>query len=169
MTAAERPEARLTLRPANLDDEALLLGWRNDPEAVRYSVTGRTVTPAEHATWLARHLGDPSTHLWIAEERGNPVGQVRVDAEARTGTVSIAIAPGARGRGLGSAALRAMVLEVERHRVVGTLRALVHSGNQASLRAFELAGFQQLGTRDGEFLVLERAVSPPSEGAPSGQ
>lgn len=158
----------MTIRPATLDDEALLLGWRNDPEAVRYSVTGRTVTPAEHATWLARHLGDPGTHLWIVEERGNPVGQVRVAAEAGTGTVSIAIAPGERGRGLGSAALRAMVLEVERHHAVSTLRALVHSGNPASLRAFELAGFHQLGTRDGEFLVLERAVSPLRDRAPSG-
>ena len=122
LTAAERPEGRLTLRPATLDDEALLLGWRNDPEAVRYSVTGRTVTPGEHADWLARHLGDPGMHLWIAEERAIPVGQVRVDAEAGIGTVSIAIAPSERGRGLGSAALRAMVLEVERERDQGFAR-----------------------------------------------
>ncbi|HUZ70475.1 MAG TPA: GNAT family N-acetyltransferase [Candidatus Saccharimonadales bacterium] len=156
---AERPEAQLTLRPATSGDEVLLLGWRNDPEAVRLSVTGREVTPAEHAAWLARRLGDPGTRLWIAEERGTPVGQVRVDLEGGSGTVSIAIGQGRRGHGLGSAALRAMVVEVERDQIASTLRALVHAENPASLRAFERAGFHQRSTRNGEFVVLERAVA----------
>jgi UDP-2,4-diacetamido-2,4,6-trideoxy-beta-L-altropyranose hydrolase len=155
---AERPDAQLSLRPATSGDEALLLGWRNDPEAVRLSVTGHDVTPAEHAVWLARCLGDPGTRLWIAEEGGTPVGQVRVDVEDGIGTVSIAIGPGRRGHGLGSAALRAMVVEVERDHIARTLRALVHPENPASLRAFERAGFHQRSTRNGEFVVLERAV-----------
>ncbi|HEY6470616.1 MAG TPA: GNAT family N-acetyltransferase [Candidatus Dormibacteraeota bacterium] len=148
----------LTLRAAASGDEALLLGWRNDPEAIRFSVSRLGVTPGEHATWLARRLADPGTHLWVAEERGTPVGQVRVDVEDGTGTVSIAIAPGQRGRGLGTAALRAMVTLVARDPAVLTLRALVHTGNPGSARAFELAGFHRLERRQGEFIVLERAM-----------
>jgi RimJ/RimL family protein N-acetyltransferase len=158
LTSPERPEAVLTLRAATLDDEALLLGWRNDPEAIRFSVSGQGVNPDEHATWLARRLADPATHLWIAEERGAPVGQVRVDVEGGTGTVSIAVAPGERGRGLGTAALRAMVALVESDPAVLTLRALVHTDNPASARAFELAGFLRLERREGEFIVLEREM-----------
>lgn len=155
LTAPERPESRLTLRAATSGDEAMLLGWRNDPEAIRFSVTGQGVRPAEHSAWLARRLGDPNTHLWIAEERGAPVGQVRVDVEGDTGTVSIAVAPGERGRGVGTAALRAMVREVERDPAVRRLRALVRTDNRASVRAFELAGFERLGRLEGEFIVLE--------------
>ncbi len=148
----------LTLRAATSGDAALLLAWRNDPEAIRFSVSGAGVTPEEHAKWLARRLADPGTHLWIAEERGTPVGQVRVDVEGGTGTVSIAVAPGERGRGLGTAALRAMAGEVESDPAVLTLRALVHTDNPASGRAFELAGFHRLERREGEFIVLERAM-----------
>jgi RimJ/RimL family protein N-acetyltransferase len=155
LTTPERPEVWLTLRPATAEDAATLLVWRNDPEAVRFSVTGRGVTPDEHAAWLARRLGDPTTRLWIAEEDASPVGQVRVDTEDGVGTVSIAIAPGQRGRGLGTAALRAMVGEVERGPVPMRLRALVHTGNPGSMRAFELAGFHRLERREGEFIVLE--------------
>jgi RimJ/RimL family protein N-acetyltransferase len=166
LTAPERPEARLTLRAATSGDEALLLGWRNDPDAVRFSVSGRGVTPAEHATWLQRRLADPDTDLWIAEERGTPVGQVRVDVEGGVGTVSIAVAPGERGRGVGTAALRAMVGEFEADPAVLTLRALVHTENPASVRAFELAGFRRLERREGEFIVLERELGPVGDTAP---
>jgi UDP-2,4-diacetamido-2,4,6-trideoxy-beta-L-altropyranose hydrolase len=162
LSTAERPEPRVTLRSAAAGDEALLLLWRNDPEAVRFSVTGRGVTPDEHAAWLARRLGDPSTHLWIAEERGTPVGQVRVDADGTTGTVSIAVAPTHRGRGLATAALQAMVIEIERDPDVAVLRALVHPDNPASARAFELAGFHQLDVPAGAFVVFERRVGTNS-------
>jgi RimJ/RimL family protein N-acetyltransferase len=158
LTNSERPEPELSLRPATSGDAALLLGWRNDPEAIRFSVSRLGVTPGEHAEWLARRLADPATHLWIAEERGTPVGQVRVDVEGGTGTVSIAVAPGVRGRGLGTASLRAMVTLVERDPSVVTLRALVHTDNPASARAFELAGFHRLERREGEFIVLEREM-----------
>jgi UDP-2,4-diacetamido-2,4,6-trideoxy-beta-L-altropyranose hydrolase len=162
LSTVERPEPRVTLRSATAGDEALLLLWRNEPDAVRFSVTGRGVTPEEHAAWLARRLGDPSTHLWIAEEHGTPVGQVRLDVEGTTGTVSIAIAPTHRGRGMGTAALQAMVIETERDPGVTHLRALVHADNPASARAFELAGFNELDDRNGAFVVFERWVGTSS-------
>jgi RimJ/RimL family protein N-acetyltransferase len=136
----------------------LLLAWRNDPDAVRFSVTGRVVTHAEHAGWLAARLADPNTRLWIAEEDGQPVGQVRVDLGNGTGTVSIGIAPAHRGRGIGSAVLQAMLVEVERDPGVHRLRAVAHAENAASRRAFERAGFQRRGRRDRDFIVLDRSV-----------
>jgi RimJ/RimL family protein N-acetyltransferase len=148
----------VTLRPATALDAALLLEWRNDPDAVRFSVTGRGVTPAEHVDWLAARLGDPDTRLWIAEEDGEAVGQVRVELGNGTGTVSIGIAPAHRGRGIGSAALQAMLLEIERDPQVRRLRAVAHAENTASRRAFERAGFRRRGRGERDFIVLERSV-----------
>jgi RimJ/RimL family protein N-acetyltransferase len=158
LTAGEPQPAQVTLRPATDLDAPLLLEWRNDPEAARFSVIGRRVTLAEHSDWLAARLADPDTLLWIAEEGGAAVGQVRVDLGDGTGTVSIGIAPAHRGRGVGSAVLQAMLAEIERDPRARRLRAVAHTENAASLRAFERVGFRRQGRRERNFIVLERSV-----------
>jgi RimJ/RimL family protein N-acetyltransferase len=158
LTAGGHQRTEVTLRPATTDDAGRLLDWRNDPEAVRFSVSGRQVTPGEHREWLSARLADPSTHLWIAEQAGDAVGQVRVDVLDGTGTVSVAIAPSQRGRGFGSAVLVAMVVEMNRLGDAPTLRALAHAENTASIRAFERAGFHRLARHEGEFAVLECTI-----------
>ena len=104
----------VVLRPATSADRALLIEWRNDQDVVRYSLSGRPVAAAEHANWLTARLAEPAPRLWIAEEAGEPVGQVRIDLEDETGTVSISVAPARRGRGVGSRMLRALVIEMRR-------------------------------------------------------
>jgi RimJ/RimL family protein N-acetyltransferase len=163
MTGAERPPPDVTLRPASRRDSSLLLEWRNDPEAVRFSVTGGAVTPADHTDWLAVRLADPRTRLWIAEEGGAAVGQVRVDLADGTGTVSVGIAPTHRGRGIGSAVLQAMVVELERDPRARRLRAVAHPNNIASRRAFERAGFRLMRRRERDFIVLERVIGQKSD------
>jgi RimJ/RimL family protein N-acetyltransferase len=162
LTAVDDMAPQVRLRPATPRDAALLLVWRNDPVAVRFSVTGRAVDPDEHASWMASRLADPATRLWIAEEDGVPAGQVRVHLEAGTGTVSVAVAPNRRGRGVGSAMLRAMLKEAERDPETLRLRALAHAENTASIRAFERTGFRREGSEEGGFVVLERALGPKS-------
>lgn len=148
----------IVLRPATHADAALLLEWRNDPEAVRFSLTGRTVGASPHASWLAARLAGNTPRLWIAEEGRDPVGQVRVDLDGATGTVSIAVAPAHRGKGVGTGILHALLVEMEADPEVGTLQATVHADNAASLRAFERAGFQARNGRGHRFVVFERSV-----------
>ena len=155
---AGQPRAEVTLRPATEGDSDVLLAWRNDPEAIRFSVSGRGVTPAEHRDWLSVRLADPGNRLWIAEQDGTVVGQVRVDLKDGIGTVSIAVAPSQRGRGLGSAVLQAMVIEMQREAGIQRLRAQAHADNIASIRAFERAGFHLEGRHEPDFIVLERGV-----------
>lgn len=148
----------IVLRPATHADAALLLEWRNDPDAVRFSLTGRAVGASPHASWLAARLAGNAPRLWIAEEGSDPVGQVRVDLDGATGTVSIAVAPAHRGRGVGTGILRALLIEMEANSQVGTLQATVHADNAASLRAFERAGFQGRDGPGHRFVVFERSV-----------
>lgn len=145
---------RITLRRIRSDDGDLIREWRNDEDAVRFSVTGRPVSPGEHATWFAGQVDDPGLLFWIAEQQGNPVGQVRVALSGGAGTVSIAVAPGRRGRGIGTSILRVLLSEMVHHPEVSTLTALAHQGNTASVRAFERAGFRSLQRVEGEFVRL---------------
>jgi RimJ/RimL family protein N-acetyltransferase len=148
----------VVLRPASPADGAQLFEWRNEVDVVHFSLTGRPVSVDEHAKWLAARLARPAPRLWIAEEDGKPLGHVRVDLEDETGMVSIAVALGHRGRGVGSRMLRALQVEVERDAAIRALRALVHTDNVASLRAFDRVGFKETGRRVDGFVVLERSI-----------
>lgn len=149
----------VTLRPVRDDDAERLLEWRNDADAVRFSVSGRHVTGEDHARWFETRRHNPSVHLWIAEVDGTPVGQVRVDYEPDgVGVVSVAVAPAHRGRGIGSEMLRAMAATVVAETTVCVLKALVHPDNVQSIRAFERAAFRTTAAKEGGFTVLERAV-----------
>jgi UDP-2,4-diacetamido-2,4,6-trideoxy-beta-L-altropyranose hydrolase len=150
--------SEVVLRLATSGDQARLLEWRNEPEAVRFSSSGRPVDASEHAKWLAARLAGPGSRLWVAEEAGEPVGQVRVDLDRDAGTVSISVSPAHRGRGVGSRMLQALIVEMEQDAEVRNLLALVHSENIASLRAFERVGFHDTGRRRRGFVVLERSV-----------
>jgi UDP-2,4-diacetamido-2,4,6-trideoxy-beta-L-altropyranose hydrolase len=158
VTEARTASTVLVLRPATPADAARLLEWRNDPAVVGFSLTGRPVTATDHAEWLAARLGRSPSRLWIAEEGVDPVGQVRVDLEDGTGTVSIGVAREHRGRGLGSRMLRAVVVAMEPDVEVRNLRALVHPENVASMLAFEHVGFSDTGGRHQGFVEFARSV-----------
>jgi RimJ/RimL family protein N-acetyltransferase len=148
----------VTLRRARDDDAERLFEWRNDPDAVRFSVSGRPVTADDHERWFSTRRDRPQVHIWIAEEKGTPVGQVRVDVTSSIGVVSVAIAAAHRGRGIGSEVLRAMIAEMTAGGGVRILRAFVHPGNPQSIRAFEKVGFRLSTATQSSFRMLERGV-----------
>jgi RimJ/RimL family protein N-acetyltransferase len=134
--------AAIALRAARPDDARRLLEWANDPATRAASFDREPIAWQEHVAWLAAVLDDPARRLWIAEEAGVPVGQVRVDRAADgVGVVSIGLAAGARGRGLGrevlALGLAAAAAELGIHRA----RAIVRAANLPSRRLFEGAGF----------------------------
>jgi RimJ/RimL family protein N-acetyltransferase len=153
-----RAHPDVTLRAAREDDASLIQAWRNDIDAVRFSVSARAVSEAEHARWFSAVLTDQNKRLWVAEEQGVPVGQVRVDVDGDVGVFSIAVAPSARGRGIGQEMLRRALAEIRRQRLAATMTALTHPDNAASIRAFERVGFTRRGVSDDGFVVLDLQV-----------
>jgi predicted dehydrogenase/RimJ/RimL family protein N-acetyltransferase len=146
-----------TLREADTEDCELLLRWRNDPRTRRWSRSEREVGHEEHVRWLRRTLSDPRTRLWLAECDGRPVGQVRVGPrEGESAEVHVALAPQARGQGLGSAVLVQASARALADTDTEWLYAHVKAKNEASLRAFLAAGFQAAGNAENGMLRLER-------------
>lgn len=133
----------------------MLMALRNDPDAVRFSVSGRGVTSEEHERWFRTVRSEPSRcRIWIAEDGSTPVGQVRVDLNGDSGMVSIAVAADHRGRGIGTAMLKAVVIKAGTEGTPSRLTAVVRSDNAASMHAFAAAGFRRIG-EGSEFLNLE--------------
>jgi RimJ/RimL family protein N-acetyltransferase len=137
-----RPSIRL--RRATDADADLLLAWSNDPATRAASFHTAPIERGDHLSWLANKLASPATAMWIGEADGEAVGQVRIDVVAEgTGELSIAVAPQARGRGVGRALLDAAIATAGSVLPVEMILARVRLDNPASLALFASAGFSE--------------------------
>jgi UDP-2,4-diacetamido-2,4,6-trideoxy-beta-L-altropyranose hydrolase len=139
--------SELSVREARMDDAALLLSWANDPDTRRQSFRSEYIDPDEHVSWLAGVLADRGRSLVVVETAAAPVGQVRLDVPPRgpAATVSIGLAPEARGRGLGPSVLLAGIRELRRLTDWrGPIDALIKSTNESSLATFSIGGFRRV-------------------------
>jgi len=142
----------VVVRPATAADADLLLRWRNDPAVRARSRSSAPIDRASHDAGLRRSLADPDRHILIVHAAdGLAVGTTRYDVRTAGGSpgsrarweISIAIAQEVRGRGFGSAALRASdawLLAAE----PGTTEivAFVRPSNTGSRRLFEHHGYR---------------------------
>jgi GNAT superfamily N-acetyltransferase len=133
------------LRWAAWDDADRLLAWANDPDTRAASFRDGIIARDGHLAWFARGLADPATRIWIGEVDALPVGTVRLTREGEAATVSIAVAPGARGRGTGRRLLADLVAWASATGFCGHLVAWVKDGNPASLRLFAGSGWTVAG------------------------
>jgi len=128
-----------TLRPAGADDVDRLVAWHADPEVARYW-DGETFTPAEMAERLARE----DVESWIVEETGDPVGYLQVHSEG----LDMFLIPGARGRGLGPDAARAMTEHLLHERGRDRVTVDPYAWNEGAVRAWERAGYVEISRHD---------------------
>jgi RimJ/RimL family protein N-acetyltransferase len=132
----------LSLRPAEISDAELLYEWRNDSETRRMFYSSNPVSWKEHADWLRRVVADPSEVLQIGHIDGWPVGVLRFTFRADGVHVSITVAPGARGQGLGRQLLGLGIDQINSAYPAGTYRARIKPENAASLTIFRACGFE---------------------------
>ncbi len=132
----------MNLRPARMDDAALLFEWANDPDVRAASFNSEPIGATEHVKWLAKRL--PEGGFYIAERMdGRRLGYARVE---RTGEIAVSVDKPLRNQGLG----RRLIVMASARAVdeLGLVEvwARVKTENEASLVAFAAAGF----VADGE-------------------
>ena len=116
--------------------------------------TGTATFATEPPTWEAwdtSHL--PTCRLVAADEAGQVLGWAALSPVssrclyAGVAEVSVYVAAAARGRGVGLALLRELVIESEQNGL-WTLQAGIFPENPASLRLHEAVGFRRVGRRE---------------------
>lgn len=122
------------MRDARPDDSDRVFAWNCSPEVRALSGDPRIIERSEHVRWYERRLRHGL--MWIIEDRGAPVGVVRLDPTGDTTKISIALSPKARGRGIGRRAIAAACASYGR-----PVDAVIRAGNAASRACFEAAGF----------------------------
>lgn len=142
----------LSLRPATRSDARLLWLWRND-ESVRLTAFQTAYVRWEtHCEWLEMKLSADDVRMWILEEDGLPVGQIRYDRTPNGAEIDVTVAPECRNRGLGKKLLQLSAKQACVSLGVEMLVGIVKSANEASKRVFTASGFRakQMLVRDGE-------------------
>ncbi len=134
---------KLTLREARFEDAFLLWEWRNEESVRRVSFDSEPIVFEKHAAWLTRKLADTQSKIYIFECQEKPIAQVRFDGnvENNTANISIIVDVSARGFGWGGRIIRLAVQTYQEQFLQRTIIAFIKPENQASIRAFENAGF----------------------------
>jgi aminoglycoside 6'-N-acetyltransferase len=139
--------ALTVVRAAGDDDADMLVAWHADPEVSRYW-DDETPTLAEVLADLAR----PDVDAFIVEADGRPVGYLQSwweSGEPRRGGIDMFLIPGARGRGLGPDAARALARSLLAD---GWVEVTVdpYAWNEPAIRAWGRAGFVEIGRRPAD-------------------
>ena len=142
VTARLWGNADLQLQPATEADFELLWQWANDPVTRANSFDSSPIPWEQHKGWCCAKLEDPLCRLWVVENPSSgKVGVVRFDAVGSEATVSVSLAPQARGQGYGSRIIAAACQQLFQSSGTKLVRALIKPENKASIRAFERARF----------------------------
>ena len=140
--------ATISLRPATDDDCRAVWEWRNSPDIRTTAIDRAEIAWEHHRAWFTARIDDPLTVMLIAEQDGVASGVVRFDLDRPVARVSIFLAPGASGRGLG----RIVLCDAERwvsarFPEVNTFHADVRPENLASIALFTGANYTPAITR----------------------
>lgn len=139
----------LNLRLADSDDSRFLYELRNDTDVRRSSFQTAEIPYEHHKEWFAKKLQDKNSRIYIMEENGHMIGQVRVDRQGKKAEISYALCKEVRGRGLS----RWMLLQLEsRIREAGFCRELiaeVKRENTASRKIFQALGYKETAEEYG--------------------
>jgi biotin carboxylase/RimJ/RimL family protein N-acetyltransferase len=138
-------DVHLKPRLAKKEDEQLLLNWANDP-IVRSNGFKTEMIPLEvHRNWFYSRLQDKENcKFYVVEnEKGLPIGQVRLDKKLNKWYINFSLANFARGKKLGTVLLETVIEQLKNQEKQESLEfiAEVKQGNIASCRVFEKIGF----------------------------
>lgn len=138
----EAASSHVTLRPACEADCRRLWEWRNEPSIRAVSFHTEPISYEEHQRWFAQKLRDSSTRIFIAlDVHGEAVGYVRFKIAGPRAEISVAIDHRQRAKGYGASAIQRAAEHLLSTGAAQRIVAQIRSGNPASLRAFQRAGF----------------------------
>ncbi len=136
----------IALRKAVESDCGLLWRWANDPNA-RASAFSSDLIPWEtHVSWFYQQLNNRDCFIFIGlEEIGIPVVQILFDFCEYDAQVDISIKTTSQGSGMGTELIKAGTNQVVKEHVTKMIHAYIKADNFSSQRAFEKAGFMNIG------------------------
>lgn len=140
-------ENNTSLRRLKLEDSRLIFEWRNNETIIRLSSSQKKVSWQEHQEWIKNSIQNSTRTVFIIENNGEPVGQVRFDKENKDdnfASISIYLLPENTGKGIGTKALElACQRYFQEEATVKEVFAFVRDENTISQEFFLKCGFEK--------------------------
>ncbi|TAK64078.1 UDP-2,4-diacetamido-2,4,6-trideoxy-beta-L-altropyranose hydrolase [Methylobacter sp.] len=134
----------IMLRRAEPEDCERIFNWRNTEETRRFSLETKPIVFAEHVAWFVKTLENPDRQILIGESDGEAVGVVRFDRNDKRAVISVYLAPGNYGKGMGVQLIEQGTSWVEHNWLeVESIEATIMARNAQSISAFSTAGFEK--------------------------
>ena len=133
----------LCLRAAKKTDCDLLFRWANDKTNRNNSFSKEKIKYVDHRKWFNNKLKDARCHIYILEQNGVEIGQVRLDG-VEEAEIDYFISPAFRGQGLAKRMLLLVEKKVKNSNFgIKMLVAHVLNYNIPSRKVFYKLGYQE--------------------------
>ena len=157
----------INLRRVNEGDCRMIWEWNNNPDVRAISFLPDPIPFEDHVRWYEARRRDPGCFFYVATNcSGAPFGQIRFELTKNEGTVSVSLDQEARGKGYGSALILRGAERFFAESSASVIHAYIKKDNQASVRAFESAGFSDVGIvnsceqRSRHFVLKRQSLCP---------
>lgn len=140
------PETDLKVRFAQLNDEALLLHWANDPLVRQNAFNPTAIDSESHRCWFHKRLRNPENYkIYIVEAEGIlPIGVVRFEKIGHDWEIHYSLSSLARSRGIGLPMLKTALTEFRKTVGQDNIFGRVKIENKASQQIFKKLGFAEM-------------------------
>ena len=156
---AEIMPCEVSFRDAELKDSRRIWEWRRYPRRERFNKNDSESDFYEHHDWFANALSDSDRRFRIVQLGRLPCGYLRLDRLPKwSGSISICLSADARGKKLSRTVLHEAD-RVARDFGINKIDAEIHRENQASIRAFESAGYA-MAVDSSPFMTYQRNLEP---------
>ena len=128
--------------------------WANDPFVRQNAINQEQIKLSDHRGWFQNRLKSAETYMYVLEQNGEPVGQVRFDKKETDAIISYSLDNKFRGKGLGKKILDLGIeaFEKEASPDISRLVGWVKLSNPASNKIFHKIEFsiEEEKEQDGE-------------------
>jgi spore coat polysaccharide biosynthesis protein SpsF len=132
------------LRKVKTDDIEFLFKWVNDESVRKNAFNQDKITYKEHQKWFNEKLNSKNSHIYILLKNRNPIGQIRIDIDKKSGEIDYSIIKDERGNGYGTMLLNLLIDEIEKNDLsINKVIGEVKKTNKASEKAFLKANFKK--------------------------
>ena len=143
----------LRLVPLSSIDVDEMYALADDPDTLRFTYVSAPFTHTDATAWVRRYVDgwEDGTCAGFAIRDGEGaflgfIAIVRIEGEAEQGEIGYIVAPGARGRGVATVALRCITDWALGDRGLERVELRIGSDNAGSIAVAERAGYRYEGT-----------------------
>jgi RimJ/RimL family protein N-acetyltransferase len=149
--------SKLYLRPARLQDETLVLHWKNSSYVRQFSFRDEIISSETHHAWFLNRIENfekSPCYMACLESTDLEIGFLRLDRiSSNSLEVGILIEKESAGKGFGTQSLGLLVSEARNKFKSVNLVARIASNNVASIALFERAGFVSTRNDSGKEIL----------------